>query len=202
MIVYSKVITQPTSEPVTLDEAKAHLRVDGSDDDTYITMLIKVARQVCEAYSGRSFITQDREVKLDRFPCGRFISLPYGPIQEVTDFTYIDSNGDVIPMTENTDYRVDLRSGIPRLEYVTSWPNPLWPTGSTEFNSVTIAYTAGYANDDHDPVPEVIKQAMLMTIGSLYENRQDEVVGAAGHLINWTSQALLDTIKVYYNANA
>lgn len=202
MIVNSKVITQPESEPVTLDEAKAHLRVDGSDDDTYITTLIKVARQLCEAYSGLSFLTQSREIKLDRFPCARTIILPHGPVQSVDDFTYLDSNGDSVPLILNTDYRVDLHSDIPRVEYVSSWPLLPWPQTNNQFNSVTIAYTAGYMNDDHDQLPEVIKQAVLMTVATLYENRQDEVIAATGNLINWTSQALLDTVKVYYNANA
>lgn len=194
MIVYSKVITQPATEPVTLTEAKAHLRVDGTDDDTYITTLIKVARQLCEAYSGLSFITQEREIKLDRFPCGRTIELPQGPVQSIDDFVYLDADGNSQPLTVDTDYLVDLSGG--RVQYVDSWP---YTDG--QFNAVTITYTAGYANDEHDPVPEVIKQAMLMQIGSLYENRQDEVIGTTAHLINWTSQALLDTIKVYYNAN-
>lgn len=202
MIVYSKVITQPESEPVTVDEAKTHLRVDGDDEDTYITSLIKVARIMCEAYSGLSFLTQTREIKLDYFPCARNIEIPNGPVQSVDDFVYINSDGDPVEMVEDTDYRVDLHSEIARVQAVSSWPTNVWPTPGDRFNSISIAYTAGYENDDHDPLPEVIKQAVLMQVGSLYENRQDEVVGSAGHMVNVNSQMLLDTVKVYHNANA
>lgn len=202
MIVNSKVITQPTSEPVTLDEAKTHLRVDGDDEDTYITSLIKVARIMCEAYSGLSFLTQTREIKLDYFPCARSIEIPNGPVQSVDDFVYVDSDGNSVAMVDGTDYRVDLHSDIARVQAVSSWPTNVWPTPGDQFNSVSIAYTAGYTNDDHDPLPEVIKQAILMQVGSLYENRQDEVVGSMGHMINVNSQMLLDTVKVYHNANA
>lgn len=201
MIVYSKVITPPASEPVTVAEAKTHLRVDGSYDDTYIETLIKVARQMCETYACKSFLTQEREIKLDSFPCARQIELPYGPVQSVDDFTYIDSAGDTQVLVLNTDYRVDLHSDIARVEYVSSWPSVSWPTNGLQFNSVTIAYTAGYTNDDHDIFPAVIKQAILMQVASLYENRQDEVIGATANMVNLSSQMMLDTIKAYHNAN-
>ena len=46
--------TPPAVEPVTVAEAKAHLRVDISDDDTYIGTLITAAREWCEEYLDRS----------------------------------------------------------------------------------------------------------------------------------------------------
>jgi len=197
MIIHSKVITQPESEPVTVAEARQHLRIDGTDEDSYIEILIKVARQLCEQYSGLSFITQSREIKLDRFPCSSIIEIPYGPIQTIDDFTYIDSSGDSQPLTETTDFIVDIHSSPARVQYVNSWPSTL-----NRFSSVTIAYTSGYANDDHDPIPEVIKHAMLLHIGSLYENRQNDVLGTSVNSLNMNSEYLLDTIKVYWNANA
>lgn len=193
MIIYSRIITPPASEPVTVDEAKAHLRVDGTYDDTYITMLIKVARQLCESYSGLSFITQEREINLDSFPCGE-IQIPNGPVKSVDDFVYINSDGDATDLVIDDDYVIDLKSDIARITKVDSWPS-----SKTTSNAVTISYTAGYANDEHDPVPEVIKQAILLTVGTLYENRQNEVPGSMNE-INWNSRTLLDTVKVYGNA--
>jgi len=197
MIIQSKVITQPQSEPVTVAEARQHLRIDGTDEDTYIDILIKVARQLCEQYSGLSFITQQREIKLDRFPCAKTIEIPYGPVQTIDDFVYIDNNGYSQPLTEDTDFIVDIHSSPARVQYVNSWPSTL-----DRFSSVTIAYTSGYANDDHDPVPEVIKQAMLLQIGSMYENRQNDVLGMGVNSLNMNSEYLLDMVKVYWNANA
>jgi len=196
MIVYSKVIVQPEAEPVTVAEAKQHLRVDGSDEDTYIEMLIKVARQMCEVYSGLSFLTQQREIKLDSFPCGN-ISLPYGPVQSIDDFVYFDGDDSSQTMTDGTDYTKDFNYQPARIQRINSWP-----TVYNKMSSVVISYTAGYANDDHDPLPDVIKSAILLQVGTLYENRQNDIVGATVNAVNSNSEFLLDTIKVYYSAEA
>lgn len=194
MVKYSKVITGPQSEPITLAEAKAHLKVDGTAEDTYITTLIKVARRICETYSGLSFIDQERELKLDAFPCHfRIIEIPYGPVSEINDFTYIDSNGDEQTLVEGTDFTFDNHSALARVKTMDSWPS----TSTDVVNAVTINYKAGYT--DSSTVPEEIKQAMLLQIGSLYENRQDEVSGSMS-MLSWNSKALLDTVKVYWYA--
>ena len=51
-----QITVEPATEPITLVEAKAHLRVDFSDEDTYIDTLIVAARRYCEAYCNRVFI--------------------------------------------------------------------------------------------------------------------------------------------------
>jgi len=76
MIQYSIVTEQPDSEPVSLAEAKTHLEYAGTAKDNYITGLIKTARQLCESYTGLSFVTKERETKLDRFPCKLYICRP------------------------------------------------------------------------------------------------------------------------------
>ena len=53
-----QITTEPATEPLTLTEAKEHLRVDGTDEDTLITSIITVARKLCENYTNRAFITQ------------------------------------------------------------------------------------------------------------------------------------------------
>lgn len=193
MIVRSKVTSEPATEPVTAAEAKTHLRVTSSDDDTYITTLIKVARQLCESYAGLSFITQTRQIKLDSFPAGDApIRLSYGPVSAVGTFTYLNDAAGTTTMVAGTDYTLDIHSEIPRLVTLDSWPTDLRDDTP---HRVVITYTAGYGSASD--VPAIIKQAILMQIGSLYENRQDE--GSNG-TVCWSSAALLDTVKVYHNA--
>ena len=49
-----KVITAVATEPVTSTEAKAHVRVIGTTDDTLIAALISSAREFAEHYTGRA----------------------------------------------------------------------------------------------------------------------------------------------------
>lgn len=190
MILYSRVTDAPSEEPVTTDDAKLHLKVTDSTEDTYILNLIKTATKLCESDSGLSFITQERTVKLDYFPCE--IILPYGPVVSVDTFTYADSDGATQNMVENTDYYLDTSSELARIK-----PVDEWPTTKDKLNAVNIVYTAGYGAAAD--VPEVIKQAILMQVASLYENRQDEVNGNMFSM-NWSSRRLLDSVRVDWYA--
>lgn len=66
----TKRVTPPAIEPVTLDEAKAHLRVDINAEDSLITRLISDAREWVERFLRRSLITQTWALYLDAFPVG------------------------------------------------------------------------------------------------------------------------------------
>ena len=63
-----KLITPPALEPISLQEAKAHLRVDFGDDDDYISALITAARDFAEGFTRRAFLTQSWLLALDHFP--------------------------------------------------------------------------------------------------------------------------------------
>src|SRR5712692_3761461 len=63
-----KLITPPTVEPIGLSEAKAHLRVDTADDDSFILAIISAARDYAEGFTRRRFLTQTWELALDHFP--------------------------------------------------------------------------------------------------------------------------------------
>lgn len=197
MIAYStKVAPAPTVEPVVLSEAKAHLRIPAEDtgDDAYITALIMAAREIAERYTNLTFITQVRQLKLDRFPCTSYIELPYGPVASVTEFTYLDSDGASQPLVLNTDYVLDIHNEVARVQHVNGWPST-----ACRIATVTIKYSAGFGALSTD-VPYAIRQAILMQIANLYENRQDEADGVVTH-IAYNSTLLLDAHKVYYNAN-
>jgi hypothetical protein len=75
--------TAPAAEPVTLQQAKDHLRIDSSDEDLYIESVIKAARRHAEQVKAwRSFITQTWEIWLDAWPGKDSIDLPMPPVQE------------------------------------------------------------------------------------------------------------------------
>lgn len=185
MIVYSKVTTAAATLPVNLEDVKAHLRVDGTEDDALILSLIKVAINECEAYAGLSFITQTRTVKLDYFN-GSDVILPYGPVTSVTSVTYYDGD-DVQQTVDAADYTLDTQSGLSKIRVTESWPST-----NVTLNNVVVTYVAGYA--DQASVPEVIKLAIKERVLFHYQHRGDEQAES----FHWMD--LLDTVKVYWNA--
>jgi len=115
------IITEPEVEPLSLVEAKAHLVVEHDEDDSLIASYVKAARRACEMMQWRSYITQTREERLDRFGHGVCIGLPYGPVQSITSIKYTDTAG--VEQTLSADnYSLDSATGRVVLGYGLSWP--------------------------------------------------------------------------------
>lgn len=159
-----KLITPPSSEPVTLDEARLHLRVDITDDNSYITSLITVARMAAEEKTGRSLMLQTWEYADDDFD--EEIILAHPPIASVDTFTYIDYAGNQASVSQ-ADYVLNDYKHPPRLQpaYLKSWP-----IARDQSNSVKVRYTTGYESAGAVPAP--IKQWMLLAIGDMYAQRE------------------------------
>jgi uncharacterized phiE125 gp8 family phage protein len=185
---------EPTVEPLTLAEAKAHLNIFdvNATRDGYITTLISVARMAVEDRLQRALIDQTWELTIDRFPCA--IPLRMSRVIAVTSVKYLDANGVLQTLTPSTGYFVDDRSepGWIVPAFGTSWPATL-----DQINAVTVVYRCGYGTDA-TTVPVAIKQWMLLAIGTMFENRERDVVtpgivaaelGFADHLLdayrNW-----------------
>lgn len=166
-----KLITAPAAEPVTLAEAKAHLRVDGTDDDVYITALIGAARQGAEHITERALMAQTWELALDAFEAD--IHLPRPPLASITSITYLNDGG-ALTTLDASAYLLDDYSEPARLlpAYGTTWP-----ATRSQANAVLIRYVAGYASAA--AVPQEIKSWMLLRIGLLYENRESAVAGVS-----------------------
>lgn len=161
--------TQPAVEPVTLAEAKAHLRVDTSDDDAYIGTLITAARQWCEEYLDRTLVNTQWTMRLDSFPYE--IELPRPPIASsgtVTAVTLTYTLGDESTATlSSSAYRVD-RHSTPGV--VRQLRSGTWPANLDDYNAVTVTWWAGYGASGSS-VPQGVKNAMLLYIHELYEKR-------------------------------
>ena len=185
-----KLVTPPTSEPITLLEVKDHLRVDGSDDDALISVLITAARKWAEEYTGRQFVTATWDWFLDGF-CPSF-SAPLPPLQSVTSIKYLDTAGAEQTLDAAT-YRVDAVSepGRIALDYGKTWPSTY-----SVINAVTVRFVAGYGAAA--AVPEPIRQAILILIGELYEQRQESIIGNIQTAVPFGVRALLTPYKVWH----
>lgn len=187
-----KLITAMTTEPVSLDDVRMHLRLtDDTTEDPLITSLIERARLYCEKHTGRAFGTQTWEAYLNYWPDRNYINLPMPPLQSVTSVKYLDSAGTETTMTETTQYLVDSDSDIGKivLPYSVTWPSftayPIRP--------IRIRFIAGYT-----VLPEPLKQAMLLMIGNWYENREHgvDVVGGKVEVIPFSAMALMAQYRV------
>ncbi len=160
-------LSAPATEPLTLAEAKLHLRVDAdvTDDDSLITALIVTARQQAEHRTGRALVTQQWRLGLDQFPVDS-LDLPFPKLQSVQSVTYLDSNG-ARQTLANTEYDAINDEMVGRIvpAYGKSWPDCRQHPGS-----VQISYTCGYGAAAD--VPQSIKAWMLLAIGAWYENRE------------------------------
>lgn len=189
-----KLITAPTEEPVSLDEAKAQLRVDGADEDNFITSLIKVAREYCEGFQNRAYVTQTWDLWLDTWPDKEFIKIPLSPLQLVASVKYYDTENTEHTM-DTADYFVDDKNEPGRvvLAYNKSWPS----TTLRPANGVVIRFTVGYPAGGGEPpdlsanIPKKVKQAMLLLVGHWYENREAALMGKISHEIGLSVHALL-----------
>ena len=167
------LVTEPTEEPVSVAEAKIHLRITNSAEDTSIGSLITASRQVAENATRRVFVTQTWEGRLDRFPrYDKGFEVPKPPLRSVSKIEYVDDDG-VTQTLPSSDYQVDVHSLQGRVApaFDKSWPT----TRDDTLNAVIVTFEAGYGAAA--AVPQAIKQAMLLHIGTLYEHREDTVIG-------------------------
>lgn len=162
--------TSPAVEPVSVSEAKQHLRVDTADDDTYIGTLITAARQWAEEYLDRTLIYTQWVMKLDAFP--NEIEVPRPPMAEsgtatATTVTYTLNDSQATATLSSSQYRVDRAAtpGVVRNLYGQSWPSHL-----ADQNSVSVTWWGGYGASSSD-VPAAIRHAILMHVAHLYERR-------------------------------
>lgn len=159
-----EIITAPTVEPITLAQARLHLRIDDDNtaDDSLITSLIIAARQSCEKYTGRALITQTaKQYSKACFP----VMLDLNAVQSITSVTVIDSD-ELETVLDPSEYRLGknlIRFGV----YLTS----AYTSMVTLSRDVVIEFIAGYGDAASD-VPEPLKQWMLLLIGAMYENRE------------------------------
>lgn len=167
-----------TAEPVSLQEAKTHLRVTSTSDDARIRMLTASARAWVENETRRKLCTQTLALYLDGFPAWMprmpqklplsplgwsdvyGIELPFGPVQSVSSIIYFDSANEPITLSTSL-YDVDLKSTPARILPVFG---AVWPITYLRMNAVTVTFVVGYS-----VIPEAARTAILLKLSELYD---------------------------------
>lgn len=173
------LVTAPVSEPLSLQEAKVHLRVVGSDSDTYINTLIVAARNHVEAITRRKLVQQTWDYTLAEFPLGDIL-LPIQPVSSVASVSYLNQAG------ATTSFSSGASPDVPSYDVVTDGPrtrvfpkyNVAWPSTRVHGNAVTVQFVVGYDPTTDSPVdytgniPGDLKACLKLIIGDFYENRE------------------------------
>lgn len=151
---------------VSLAELKQHIRVEHTDDDTYLQSLIYAATEWCEKKVDRYFIQTRLSATWDYFPVE--IRLPKPPIYtlnpSITIFYKDAAQNEVL--LASSEYRVEYgEPGVLRPNYAGTWPSAI-----SDVNSVTVSWNAGYGSDGQS-IPIGVRHAVLMLAGHLYERR-------------------------------
>jgi uncharacterized phiE125 gp8 family phage protein len=200
-----KQTVAPAYEPITLVEAKAHLRVTFTDDDTLIGDMIGDAREKLENDTWRQYMPATWRLTLDCFPGAEFyrqasigygrgvrdyervfdrdvIRVPRPPLASLVSIQYLDTAG-TLQTLDPSAYVVD---GDDEPARIAPSNGNCWPVTLDQIGAVTISYTAGYSlaaaiqSDQQAAVPKMAKRAIKLLLGHWYEHRE---IFASGRLM-------------------
>lgn len=199
-MIRTQLLQAAGKEPVTLADAKAHMRVEISDDDALITGLVVAARERVELLTGRKLITQKWRLYLDRFgkydlyfqtfgplmwrtaidrasnhirdEDVRWLWVPYAPVATIDALNTMDQQGNLAAFDLAANCVKDTVGEPARLVLLdtASWPNP--EAGLAPANGVQLDFTVGYGTDGAN-VPTSLLLAIKMIAAHWYENREE-----------------------------
>lgn len=190
--MYLDLVTAPADTPISLAEAKAHLRVDVSSDDDYITALIAAAVSLVDGHEGMlgglAMFTQTWTLNVFKSQNG-MVRLPMYPVQSVSGISYYDAD-DADQTDTVSNYYLHAFSDK-------AWLVPkdgfAWPSTSYRPDALRITFVAGYgvAAD----VPEDLKLALKFLVAHWYANREPVTLGLAPSNLPLSVETLLGRYK-------
>ncbi len=206
----TKLSTSPI-EPISLTDMLTWLKQDPGVDDDLIQSLISAARLWAEGFQRRSLISEQWQLKLDRFPFYCFregicllegelglwelpngiyhrdaaryaIELPRSPLLSVDSFTYLDPSGATQTLAAGAYQTLTGDDVEPRLFPL---DGTYWPFTCFDPAAVTITFTAGFGNYS---LPSNTVTALKMMVAAWYADREG-------------AQAIPPTVKTLLNLN-
>lgn len=162
----------PSPPLITLAEAKAHLRIDGSDEDVLIGGVIASAIQHLDGrggITGRALVTQSWRLETCRPDCSR-IYLDMPPVQTISQVQY-RSGGQLLTWADG-QWRLAFEGNRAKL---VAAEGVSWPGTDDREDAWQVTFIAGYGAAADVPAP--IRSAALLLIGSWYQQREQHITG-------------------------
>ena len=165
-------VTAATAWPIEPDEARAHCRIDITDEDAQVYDWIKAATEYAEREHDITIMSTTLRMTLDGWPCATDVNrwgsilLPRWPVTSVSSIAYVDGNG-TTQTWASSNYTVDIYSKPARISKAYGIT---WPTLQEVPNSVTVQFVAGYSSAA--AVPATLKRALYLLVGHFSENRE------------------------------
>lgn len=185
------LLAGPATEPVTLAEAKAFLRVDGSDEDSFISTLITAARLHTESVSSRAMISQSWRVVRDRWPPDRRVRLPVAPLRSLSAIRAYDTDGNATVLTL-AEFQPE--TGVsPASLFVPALVSGM--PAIRDHAGLEIDYVAGYGDAPED-VPQDLRHAVLTLVGYWFEHRDAVIVAGSGAVVPAGFDLLVEPYKM------
>ncbi len=162
-----KLITAPSVKPISLSEARDHLRVSTTDEDSYINLVIASAVDYYQREAWLQLIAATYEFYLDKFPNGSTpIELPLPPMQSITSIIYVDTDGNT-QTWDSSKYELDTSVFPGKIRPINS---ESYPGTNDQFKAVIIKFKAGYG-DSSTEIPDTILSTLKLLISYLYDHR-------------------------------
>lgn len=175
-----RIVDRPASDPVTLTEAKAQLRLSDANNDVLVKALIPAATRLVQSLVQRVFVSQNLEWVL---PAWRpVLEIPVAPVDKgaVNSIKYVDWTTQTQLTLDPSKYVVQTKGDSVRI--FPSFGN-IWPVlFSFSPEPIVINFDAGY--EDPADLPGNVKAAILLQLRHLYSLgeanlalRRDSVIG-------------------------
>ena len=183
-----EVTTVSTINILTTAEIKSHLKVDTTADDTLIDNLRDAATNSAQEYTNRFFTTTTLTQYADKW--SEISELYKSPLQSISHIKYYDTNN-VLQTLAASVYISDSSAMPPRIALA---PDQTYPDLADRIAAIRVEYIVGVTTADL--VDKAIKQAVLLTIGHWYQNREAVVVGRIATELPMSAKYLLDQYKI------
>lgn len=204
--MHIETITPPAIEPVSLEEAFTHLRIDPgfTSDDTAdadaVETMITAAREDAEHYTKRAFVQQTVLMTMnDTAAPWAAVELPRPPLIEVQSVEYYDADNTLQTVDPALYYTV--AGFVPKLVFTSDFTKP---AVYARDDAIRVNYLAGYAPlvsgtseseaiDYTANVPRVVKAAILIGVQLQFDELSPEKRAA----LERARDALLEPLRIH-----
>lgn len=189
------LLTAPTTEPITLEEVSAHVRIDSTDDQDYLESLIAVSREYVDGVTGRVSMRSTWKVVADSWESlfgawysQQLAALFRTPLVSVQSVKYYAPDAGSITTMDTAEYRVITTVEPGMVQIIDDLPDV-----DDRPDAIQIEFTAGYASAEL--APPVLNHAVKMFAAHLYEQRVP-VAFASSTEVPFGLRAMLDNQRV------